>query len=151
RRRRRIREREQLALEALRAVRPHVAHHRGDRDGGAQRHESARHHSLGGSAFAAFSFLLPPAFFAAPREIVTFLMVTGSVGMLRAPVGTRAIFISRSSGWHCPKMVCLPLSHGVAFSVMKDCDPLVPGPRLAIARMPPLSIVSDGSNSSPNS
>ena len=32
-----------------------------------------------------------------------------------------------------PKMVCLLSSHGVGPTVMKNCDPLVPGPVLAIA------------------
>ena len=36
-----------------------------------------------------------------------------------------------------PKTVCLPSSHGVASSVtMKNCEPLVFGPELAIASEP---------------
>jgi hypothetical protein len=32
-----------------------------------------------------------------------------------------------------PKMVCLPVSQGVGTTVMKNCEPLVPGPALAMA------------------
>src|SRR5205085_4266268 len=35
-----------------------------------------------------------------------------------------------------PKTLCLPSSHGVATWVMKNCEPLVFGPALAIERMP---------------
>ena len=32
-----------------------------------------------------------------------------------------------------PKIVCLPLSHGVGATVTKNCEPFVPGPELAMA------------------
>ena len=32
-----------------------------------------------------------------------------------------------------PKMVCLPVSHGVGTVVMKNWEPFVPGPALAMA------------------
>ena len=35
-----------------------------------------------------------------------------------------------------PKMVCFPSSHGVGASVMKNCDPLVFGPLLAMDKTP---------------
>ena len=35
-----------------------------------------------------------------------------------------------------PKMVCLPSSHGVGARVMKNCDPFVLGPLLAMERIP---------------
>ena len=35
-----------------------------------------------------------------------------------------------------PNTTCLPSSHGVSTVVMKNCDPLVPGPALAIERRP---------------
>ena len=54
-----------------------------------------------------------------------------------APVGVVAIASTTSrEDWSAtsPKMVCLPVSHGVAPTVMKNCEPLVPGPAFAIAR-----------------
>ena len=39
----------------------------------------------------------------------------------------------------CPKIVCRPLSQGVATCVMKNWLLLVPGPEFAIAKTPPLS------------
>jgi hypothetical protein len=35
-----------------------------------------------------------------------------------------------------PKIVCLPSSQGVGASVMKNCEPLVSGPLLALLRIP---------------
>ncbi|KAH9529206.1 Eukaryotic translation initiation factor 3 subunit E, variant 2 [Dermatophagoides farinae] len=36
----------------------------------------------------------------------------------------------------CPNTTCLPSSHSVREVVMKNCDPLVFGPELAIDRIP---------------
>ena len=35
-----------------------------------------------------------------------------------------------------PKTTCLPSSHGVSWVVMKNCEPLVSGPALAIESVP---------------
>ena len=35
-----------------------------------------------------------------------------------------------------PKMVCFPSNHGVLSKVMKNWEPLVPGPELATATCP---------------
>jgi hypothetical protein len=35
-----------------------------------------------------------------------------------------------------PKMACLPSNHWVGPNVMKNCDPLVFGPELAIDKIP---------------
>lgn len=50
-----------------------------------------------------------------------------------------------------PKMVCLPVSHAVAPTVMKNCEPFVPGPALAMASRYGLLKARSGWNSSPNS
>jgi hypothetical protein len=49
-----------------------------------------------------------------------------------------------------PKIVCLPFSHSVGASVMKNWLPLVFGPRLAMASNPGRSNTSFASNSSGN-
>ena len=43
-----------------------------------------------------------------------------------------------------PNTVCLPLRNGVAFSVMKNCDPLVPGPASGPHTASPFQIRSHG-------
>ena len=59
---------------------------------------------------------------------------------------TRAMEATSRTVWasHWPKMVCLPLSCGTAASVMKNCEPLVLGPELAMARRPGSSKVRVG-------
>jgi len=41
-----------------------------------------------------------------------------------------------------PKIVCLPVSHGVATVVMKNCEPLVPStsPVIGLRRLPAFAI-----------
>ena len=62
----------------------------------------------------------------------------------------RAIVFTRSSdaASQRPKIVWRPLRWGVSDSVTKNCDPLVLGPLLAIARSPPESNRSAGDSSS---
>ena len=63
-------------------------------------------------------------------------MTTGSTGRSPPPVGVVAIASTTSrDAWSAtsPKIVCLKFSHGVAPTVMKNCEPLVPGPAFAIA------------------
>src|ERR1019366_169183 len=55
---------------------------------------------------------------------------------LRGSVARRVICFTNSGLSHCPKMVCLPFRCGVGTSVMKNCEPLVCGPLLAMARRP---------------
>ena len=50
-----------------------------------------------------------------------------------------------------PNTVCLPSSHGVTTVVMKNCEPLVPGPELAMDTVPALSCRSVLTISSSNS
>ena len=57
------------------------------------------------------------------------------------PVGTAASLSTTSRlgpSATSPKIVCLPLSHGVAPTVMKNCEPLVPLPM----RLPALAMAS---------
>src|SRR5204863_4637222 len=82
-----------------------------------------------------------------PFEIFTFIVI-GESGLFIAFCGTRAIFLTRSSSLHLPKIVCLPLSQSGAVSVMKNWLPLVDGPAFAIASVPG-SILSPLSVSSP--
>src|SRR3954470_24943494 len=70
------------------------------------------------------------------RSNVTLSIVTSSTGRSRPSVFSPAILSTTarlSASATSPKMVCLPVSHVVAATVMKNCDPLVPGPALAIA------------------
>jgi hypothetical protein len=53
-----------------------------------------------------------------------------------------------SSSTTSPKIVCLKFSQVVAATVMKNCEPLVPGPALAIASRYGRSKLSSGWNSS---
>src|ERR1035437_60431 len=77
------------------------------------------------------------------------MILGGSFGrLLRGSAAMRAIFFTTSRSWHCPKIVCLPLRWGVGTSVMKNCEPLVLGPLLAIASRPGWSKVREGLNSS---
>ena len=61
-------------------------------------------------------------------SIVTFLSTTSLLGRSFRPRGTRVIFSTTS--WPStisPKMVCLPVSHVVGTTVMKNCEPFVDG------------------------
>ena len=60
----------------------------------------------------------------------------GLDGLSPRPVGVVSIASTTSrEAWSAtsPKIVCLKFSHGVAPTVMKNCEPLVPGPALAMA------------------
>ena len=68
--------------------------------------------------------------------ISTDSMTTGSTGLSLRPVSVVPIASTTSrEAWSAtsPKIVCLKFSHVVAPVVMKNCEPLVPGPALAIA------------------
>ncbi len=70
------------------------------------------------------------------RSIVSFSMTTGSIGRSKpsvaaAPIASTTALLAASTT--SPKIVCLRLSQSVGTSVMKNCEPLVPGPALAIA------------------
>src|SRR3954463_15074716 len=70
------------------------------------------------------------------RSIVTLSIVTSLAGRSRPSVFSPAILSTTarlSASATSPKMVCLPVSQVVGATVMKNCDPLVPGPALAIA------------------
>ena len=75
-------------------------------------------------------------------EIVSFSIFASSRGRSPGPVGRPSSLSTTSMPsvtW--PKFVCLPSSHGVASSVtMKNCEPLVFGPALAIASEPRTSL-----------
>src|SRR6478735_1189280 len=63
-------------------------------------------------------------------------MTTGSTGRSPGPMSVVAIASTTSrEAWSetSPKIVCLKFSQGVAPTVMKNCEPLVPGPALAVA------------------
>ena len=73
---------------------------------------------------------------ASTLSTVMLSMMTASLGRSCAPTGTAAMASTTarlSASATSPKMVCLFVSHGVADTVMKNCDPLVPGPAFAIA------------------
>src|SRR5215472_9633625 len=69
--------------------------------------------------------------------IFTWVIFTGLNGRsLRGSVAARAICFTSSLLSHWPKIVCRPSRCGVGTSVMKNCDPFVFGPELAIAKRP---------------
>src|ERR1019366_9031424 len=71
------------------------------------------------------------------RKISTFWRTTSLVGLSREAVGTRAMFFTTSiPAITVPKTECLLSRCGVARSVMKNCEPLVAGPELAIESTP---------------
>src|SRR5699024_9475106 len=66
-----------------------------------------------------------------PSMISTDSMTMGSCGRSIAPVGAASIASTtffESSSTTSPKIVCLPLSHGVGTVEMKNCEPFVPLP-----------------------
>ena len=83
--------------------------------------------------------------------MVTDCSTTGVTGRSPGAVGTWVIaLITSTPSMTSPKIVCLPFSHGVAATVMKNCEPLVPGPALAIASRYGLSNRRSGWISSAN-
>ena len=69
-------------------------------------------------------------------ETSTVSITMSDTGRSPGPVGAAAIASTTSrEDWSAtsPKMVCLRLSHVVGATVMKNCEPLVPGPAFAIA------------------
>ena len=86
----------------------------------------------------------------ATRSIVTLFMTTGVTGDPAGPVGTEPIFFTTSSPSTTSPNTEWRLSRcGVGPSVMKNWLPLVPGPALAIDRIPGLVVATAGWNSSP--
>src|SRR5699024_2981674 len=74
-------------------------------------------------------------------SMVTRSITTGSRGRSRPSVSTAPILSTTaldSSSATSPKTVCLPNSHGVGATVMKNCEPLVPLPM----RTPAFAIAS---------
>jgi len=79
-------------------------------------------------------------------------MVTSSTGRSWLPVFTWVIASTTSAPlMTSPKIVCLPLSQGVGATVMKNCEPLVPGPAFAMASRYGRLKARSGWNSSANS
>ena len=86
------------------------------------------------------------------RSISTDSSTTSCTGRSFRPVWTRLISSTTSvPSTTSPKMVCLPFSHGVGTAVMKNCEPLVPGPALAMASRYGRLNDRSGWNSSANS
>lgn len=88
---------------------------------------------------------------ASPSTTRVARILSSSTGLSSAPVGTSPMrftiampFLTR------PKMVCLPSSHGVGASVMKNCDPLVLGPEFAMLSTPAPVCLRAGEISSSN-
>src|SRR5580658_6162007 len=74
------------------------------------------------------------------RSIVTDFTTTSLFGLSWRLRGTLTILSATSwPSTTSPKIVCLPVSHVVGASVMKNCEPLVLGPAFAIASLPGLS------------
>src|SRR5262249_27261409 len=80
-------------------------------------------------------------------KISTF-MRTGRSGLSLASRGTRAIALTTAMPPHWPKIVYFPSRSACATSVMKNCEPAVPGPALAMASRPGRSNLSPGAISS---
>src|SRR5690606_16520551 len=81
------------------------------------------------------------------RWMVTDSKTTSWVGRSLASVGTWEIATATSrlsSSATSPKMVCMPSSHGVGTVVMKNWDPFVFGPELAMASLPGSSKIRSG-------
>ena len=77
------------------------------------------------------------------------LMITGSTGLSLRPVFTLPIFSTTSIPCTTvPKIVCLLSSQSVGPKVMKNWEPPVFGPRLAMARTPILLKCKSLENSS---
>ena len=64
--------------------------------------------------------------------MVTDWSTTSVAGRSPGTVCTRLILSTTSAPpMTSPKIVCLPFSHGVGPTVIKNCEPLVPGPAFA--------------------
>jgi hypothetical protein len=84
---------------------------------------------------------------------VTEVIVMSWTGRSCGPVLAVAIVSTTLRLWSSatsPKIVCLRLRCGVAPTVMKNCEPFVPGPAFAIASRYGRLNASSGWNSSPN-
>src|SRR5215475_8019230 len=74
------------------------------------------------------------------RSIFTDFTCTGFSGLFWRSAATLEILSAMLwPSTTSPKMVCLPVSHVVGATVMKNCEPLVFGPALAMASLPGLS------------
>ena len=82
--------------------------------------------------------------------MVTFFRITGSRGLSFAFRSTRAIDFTTSTldSSHCPKMLYFWFRSSSGASVMKNCEPFVFGPELAMASRPGTSKFRLGVNSS---
>src|SRR6185295_19373770 len=81
------------------------------------------------------------------QETVIDSITTGSVGRSLRSVAVVAMALTTfcdSESTTSPKIVCLRFRCGVLPTVMKNCEPLVPGPALAIASRYGLSKASSG-------
>ena len=66
-----------------------------------------------------------------------FTIFTSSQGLSSLSVSTSPIlFTTAIPLWILPNMACFPSNHCVGARVMKNCEPLVFGPELAIDKMP---------------
>lgn len=68
-----------------------------------------------------------------------FTILTAFLGRSISPVGVPSIRLTTSidaSSRTLPNTTCRPSNHGQATVVMKNCDPLVPGPAFAIDNRP---------------
>ncbi len=84
-----------------------------------------------------------------PSEIVTDSITTSSRGRSPLPVGVLPMARTTSiPSFTLPNTACLPSSQGVAARVMKNWDPPVLGPALAMDRTPSPECLSSGWNSS---
>ena len=82
---------------------------------------------------------------------VTLLIVIGVTGLSCAPVFAFAIASTTpwlAASFTSPKIECLRFNHVVGATVIKNCEPFVPGPEFAIARMYGRSKVNSPWNSS---
>ena len=85
--------------------------------------------------------------------MVTFSMTTSVSGRSAGPVDVRPIASTTlRDSWSAtsPKIVCLKFRWVVGATVMKNCEPFVPGPAFAMASRYGLLNCSSGWNSSPN-
>src|SRR5215472_6405660 len=74
------------------------------------------------------------------RSMVTDCRTTSFLGRSCAPRAAVEILSTMSCpSMTSPKIVCFPVSHSVGATVMKNCEPLVFGPALAMASLPFLS------------
>src|SRR5262249_23667000 len=71
------------------------------------------------------------------RSITTDSITTSLFGRSWRLRGTEAILLATSCpSITSPKIVCLPVSHSVGATVIKNCEPLVLGPAFAMASLP---------------